>query len=154
MTAPLDIAANADDLEPVALSLAFDTVRKSDVDQVVFGWANVSVAKDGTEVVDSQGENVPIEDLETAAYLFTMAFRESGEDHQGEALGTLVESVVYTPEKQAAMGLEKNAAGEWPLHQGWWVGFHYPDRAVYDRIKNTKHMFSIQGRSLRVPVAA
>lgn len=139
---------------PVSMSFGFEPVRKDDVQQVVFGWANVSIRKDGTTVVDSQGEHVPVEDLETAAYLFTMSFRESGEDHAGEAKGTLIESLVTTTEKQEAMGLAKNDAGEWPLPQGWWVGFHYPDRAVYDTVKTAKGMFSIQGRALRVPVAA
>ena len=143
--------------EPVAMALAFEPVavtKSADEQQIVFGWANVSIRKDGSEVVDSQGENVPIEDLETAAYLFTMAFRESGEDHEGEAKGTLVESVVFTAEKQEALGLAKNEAGEWPLPQGWFVGFHYPEKADYETAKNAKGMFSIQGRSLRVPVSA
>jgi hypothetical protein len=133
---------------PVSMSMAFDVVRKDAEQQLIFGWANVSVRKDGTLVIDSDGENVPIEDLELAAYQFTMSYRETGEDHAGEARGTLVESVVFTEEKCKAMGIPE---GTVPL--GWWTGFYLPDPDDFGKVKSgAKGMFSIQGRSRKVLV--
>lgn len=120
-------------------------IVKSDAQQnLVFGWANVAIEKTGEQIVDRQQHVIDIEDLEMAAYLFNLAFRQTGEMHQGEALGSLVESLVVTPEKLIALGLEEDA-----LPCGWWVGFHIPDDAIFAKIVSGEYqMFSIQGRAV------
>lgn len=135
-------------LDAWSMEAAFEAVQKNEDEGLIFGWANVAVRKDGTVVVDSDGEHVPIEDLETAAYVFTLKYRATGADHAGEVRGELVESVVFTDEKIAAMGLEPGS-----IHKGWWVGFHLDDPADYQAVKSgDKGMFSIQGTARKVLV--
>jgi len=75
-------------------------VSKVDSDRnLVFGWAYVSITKDGKQVVDHSSEFVDPVDLEDAAYIFNLDFRKSGEMHEGDAVGELIESFMVTPEK-------------------------------------------------------
>jgi len=121
-------------------------IAKIDADRhLVFGWANVAVQKDGTPVEDLHGDVIAITDLEEAAYAFNLEFRATGEMHTGEAVGQLVESFVVTQEKLEKMGLAQHA-----LPQGWWVGFHIPDDAIFAKVKEGAYtMFSIQGMGTR-----
>lgn len=132
--------------------MANSDVRIGKIDEqrnLVFGWANVAITKDGEQISDRQGHQIDVEELENAAYVFNLAFRKSGADHQGDAIGQLIESLVVTPEKLTAMGLAKNA-----LPQGWWIGFYIEDDAVFEKVKTGDYeMFSIQGRALLEPVA-
>ncbi len=124
-------------------------ISKADDERgLVFGWANIAVRKDGTEVVDSQGDSISPDDLEDGAYLFNLHFRKTGEMHRGEAVGELVESLVVTPDKLEAMGLAKDA-----LPLGWWVGFKVPPEVLAKVKSGDYRMFSIQGRGERTPVA-
>jgi hypothetical protein len=124
-------------------------IQKVDEDrQLVFGWANVAIRKDGQEVVDSQGDSIGPEDLEDAAYLFNLSFRKSGEMHRGDSKGDLVESFVVTPAKLKALGLDGDA-----LPLGWWVGFKVHDKDVFAKVKAGDYrMFSIQGKAKRIDV--
>jgi len=121
-------------------------VVKVDADQnLVFGWAYVSIDKSGEQVVDHSGDIIDPDDLETAAYVFNLQFRESGVMHEGESVGKLVESLAVTPSKLEAMGLQKDA-----LHQGWWLGFYIEDDGIFEKVKRGEYsMFSIQGRAVR-----
>ena len=95
-------------------------------------------------VVDSEGDVVPIAELEQAAYDFVLWNREGREMHRGEAVASLVESMVFTPDKIALLGLE----GGVPM--GWWVGFKVFDDEAWAKIKDgTYSMFSIGGRAKR-----
>lgn len=122
-------------------------VAKVDADnRLVFGWANVAIRKDGEQVTDSHDEQIDPEDLENAAYLFNLEFRELNERHKGVSKGRLVESLAVTPEKLEAMGLVKDA-----LPQGWWVGFYVEDDAAWEKVKKGEYaMFSIEGSATRV----
>ncbi len=124
-------------------------IAKVNEDQnLVFGWAYVSVDKDGSQVVDHSGEIIEPEELEMAAYLFNLRFRGTGEMHKGDVVGQLIESLAVTPDKLEAMGLAKDA-----LHSGWWLGFHIEDDGVFEKIKNGEYsMFSIQGVAVREDV--
>lgn len=126
-----------------------DKIVKHDSDNnLVFGWANVAIRKDGEVVQDSHEDVIDPGDLEMAAYVFNLQFRESGIDHKGDAVGRLVESLVVTEDKLEALGLEKSA-----LPQGWWVGFYVEDDAVFEKVKTGEYsMFSIQGMALREEV--
>lgn len=116
-------------------------VKIDNDEHLVFGWANVAVRKDGTEVVDSHDHHIPSEDLEYAAYVYVLKFREGDEMHTEEVKAHLVESFYVTPEKLEKMGLPSDS-----LPQGWWVGFYIEDDELWTRVKNgTYRMFSIAG---------
>jgi hypothetical protein len=117
--------------------------------QIVFGWASVAFTKSGAQVIDSHHSMIDTEDLETAAYLFTLQFRELNECHGPGTCGQLVESFMVTPEKLEMMGLAKDA-----LPTGWWVGFYVEDDAVWNKVKMGElPMFSIEGMAIEEAVA-
>jgi hypothetical protein len=124
-------------------------IAKFDEDRhLVFGWANVAIRKDGTRITDHHGDQIDPADLEDAAYVFNLQFRETGVMHTGKAVGRLVESFFVTPEKLAKMALPPDA-----LPQGWWVGFYIEDDDVFAKVKSGAFsMFSIQGRAVREAV--
>lgn len=115
--------------------------------QMVFGWANIAKEANGSFPIDWDGDVTKPEDLEAAAYTFVLKYRATGEQHEGEAKGQLVESVMFTKEKQEALGIPEGIVPE-----GWWVGFHVPDKEVFAKIKSGEYeMFSVQGDARRVP---
>lgn len=131
------------------LLLASAGVTKTDAaQQNVFGWAYVCKRADGEQVVDHSGEMIDVADLEAAAYEFVVDSREGGDLHKGDAVATMIESVVFTEEKAAALGIP---AGTMPT--GWWVGFHVPDADVFAKVAaGDRAMFSIAGSAQREPV--
>ena len=124
-------------------------VQKSDDDKMLaFGWANVAVRANGEQIEDWQGDIIDPEDLENAAYEFVQLYREGGEMHERGGVATLIESVVFTEEKQRAIGIP---AGVLPV--GWWIGFKVLDPEVWEKVKDgTYSMFSIEGTAERVEV--
>lgn len=126
----------------------FSIHKSSDEKRLAFGWANVSITAGGEEIVDWQDDMIAPEELENAAYKFVEFYREGGEMHERGGCAVLVESVVFTEEKMAAMGIEK---GVLPI--GWWIGFHVTDDEVWEKIKSGEYsMFSIEGQAERVEV--
>lgn len=126
----------------------FTKAREQEDEQLVFGWANWSLDKDGQVPFDWHGDIKSPAELEKAAYNFVLKYRATGEQHQGGVKGHLVESVMFTKEKMAAMGIPEGI-----LPQGWWVGFHIPDKEVFAKVKSGEYqMFSIEGKSKRVPI--
>lgn len=127
------------------------TITKIDEDKrLVFGWASVSITVDGEQVEDRQHDLIDPEDLEEAVYEYVLNFRDSGEEHIStlRKKGKLVESCVFTEEKQKAMGIPD---GVLPI--GWWIGFKIEDDAAWEKVKNgTYKMFSIEGKARREPV--
>lgn len=127
------------------------TIMKTDDDKrLVFGWASVSITIDGEQLEDCQQDMIDPEDLEEAAYEYVLNFRDTGEEHIStlRKKGKLVESCVFTAEKQKAMGIPE---GILPI--GWWIGFKIEDDDAWEKVKNgTYKMFSIEGRANRVPV--
>ena len=126
----------------------FQIQKVDDEKRLVFGWANIAVTVDGEQVVDYQGDMIDPEELENAAYKFVELYRDEGEMHERTGVGFLVESVIFTLEKQAAMGLP---AGTLPV--GWWVGFKVTDDDVWEKVKTGEYpMFSIGGTGVREDV--
>lgn len=121
--------------------------------QNVFGWASVGYLPDNggyREYVDWQGDVLKsIEDIEDAAYDFTLNSRDQGTEHIGKGgKGSLIESFVSTPEKWRAMGIPN---GVLPI--AWWTGFHISDPQSWDGVKKGKYrMFSVQGQGRRIPL--
>lgn len=139
--------------EHVTLSGEFAVAKTDDDAQVVFGWASVAQKADGTDVIDSDNELVDPAALEAAAYEFVLNSREAGADHAGEPIGRLVESIVFTAEKQEALGLPP---GLLPI--GWFVGYKIDDDDVWASVRSAERlMFSIDATAMiedAGPVAA
>lgn len=125
------------------------TVVKSDGDQrLVFGWANVAVRVDGEQIVDWQQDMIDIAELEKAAYGYVTEFGTAGEMHRRGGVGRVIESIVFTKEKAAALGIPPDI-----MPEGWWIGFQITDDVVWERIKKGEYsMFSIEGTAVREPV--
>ena len=127
------------------------TIIKSEDDKkLVFGWASISITAGGEQLEDLQHDLINPEDLEEAVYEYVLNFRDTGEEHRPNLRkkGKLVESCVFTAEKQKAMGLPEGV-----LPVGWWIGFKIEDDEAWEKVKNgTYRMFSIEGRAQRVPV--
>ncbi|MDO4281345.1 MAG: XkdF-like putative serine protease domain-containing protein [Peptococcaceae bacterium] len=135
----------------VEKSLPTVEIFKTDDDRrLVFGWASVALTEDGEPIEDLQKDVIDPDDLEEAAYEYVLHFRDTGEEHQPglRKKGKLVESCVFTAEKQRAMGLEPDS-----LPVGWWIGFKIDDEDTWQRVKDgTYQMFSIEGRAEREPL--
>lgn len=124
-------------------------IMKSDDDKMLaFGWANVSMRINGELIEDWQSDIIEPEELENAAYNYVLFYREGGEMHERGGAAVLIESVVFTEEKMAAMGIP---AGTLPV--GWWIGFKVTDEEVWQKVKDgTYPMFSIEGEAERIEV--
>lgn len=130
----------------VYLSVGFDIYKARDDEQLVSGWANVAIDKDGKAPLDWQDDVIAPETLEKAAMQFMMDYRGSGEMHKGNSKGTVVESIVLTKEKQKAIGIPDGVVPE-----GWFITVKVHDPEVFAKVKDgTYKMFSIQGSAKRV----
>lgn len=131
--------------DPVKKKHRFNIQKVDEEKRLVFGWANVSVTVDGKLVEDLQEDMIDPDVLEAAAYKFAELYREGGEMHERTGVAVMVESVVLTAEKQAAIGIP---AGTLPV--GWWIGFRVTDDDVWERVKTGEYsMFSIGGTAIR-----
>jgi hypothetical protein len=122
-----------------------------EVHQNVFGWAYVTHRPDGQVNIDQSGDFVDdVEELERAAYDFVMNSRRGDADHDEVQVAVLIESMVFTPEKLAALGVSTDFR-----LAGWWVGFHVFDPVVWDRVVSGElKMFSISGTWTETPIDA
>lgn len=123
-------------------------IKKINEDErLVFGWFSV-VEKGGKLIKDGEGDHIEPEQLEKAAYNYVLDARIAGDSHVRKGVGQLVESIVFTKEKQEALGIDLGCVG-------WWGGFHIDDDSVWDKIKKGEYpMFSIGGTGTRVPKEA
>jgi hypothetical protein len=120
-------------------------VYKIDDEGLVFGWASVAVTADGATVVDSHDDIIDPAELEKAVYPYVLKFGDAGAMHTGDSVGRLVESLIFTKEKAAALGIPEGV-----MPTGWWVGFKIDDPDVFAKVKSGEYpMFSIQGRAER-----
>ena len=126
-----------------AWSIPFRVLKADGDQQLVFGWASVST-KGGVPIVDKQDDIITSAELEKAAYDFVLYSRTQGDMHARRGVGRMVESCVFTAEKQAALGIDLGM-------EGWWVGFKVDDTGVWKRIKAGElPEFSIGGKGERV----
>lgn len=130
-------------MEPVAEGV----LAKVDEDKrLVFGWANIIKDEEGHLLVDRQDDFIDSEDeLEKAAYQYVLNSRDGGEMHVRKGVSTMVESVVLTKEKQAALGIPEGT-----VPTGWWIGFRVNDDRVWDQVKKGDYVgFSVHGTGHR-----
>lgn len=124
-------------------------IMKSDNEKMLaFGWASVSIRADGELIEDWQGDIIAPCELEEAAYEYVRLYGEGGEMHERGGVAVLIESVVFTEDKMAAMGI---SVGTLPV--GWWIGFKVTDSGVWEKVKDgTYTMFSIEGEAERIEI--
>lgn len=132
-------------------------IAKADAKRkMVFGF--FSVNKVGDELVeDLQGDLIETDVLEKAAYNYVLDARVQGEGHIRKGVGRLVESVVLTYEKQAAIQKCLRAQGiEAGIDlgcEGWFGGFKVDDDEVWKAIEKGDYpAFSIGGSGKRIPL--
>lgn len=133
------------------------TISKVDDDErQVFGWASVTEIN-GKPVVDLQGDLLDTYELEKAAYDYVVNSRVGGEMHERigksapKQIGTLIESMVITPEKIEKMGLPPETP------HGWWIGFQVDKgeagEQAWSKLKGGEYTgFSIHGLGKRQPI--
>lgn len=132
-------------------------ISKLDTDQhLAFGWASLSKVN-GQPYVDRQGDWIPIDETEAAAYDYVINSRVGGDMHRRAGVtknfgphkvADLVESFVVTPEKLSKMGLPSDA-----LPEGWWLGMKVHDDTTWADIKAGRRTgFSVHGSGIRKAV--
>lgn len=132
--------------DEINVGVTFDITKSSGAEGLVSGWASVATNADGSLPLDWQDDVVRAEVLEKAAINFMLDYRDSGVMHQGDSKGTVVESIVFTKEKQACIGIPEGTVPE-----GWFITVKISDPEVFAKVKNgTFKMFSIQGKAKRI----
>jgi len=128
--------------------LQFDVIRKSAADErhYLTGWAYVAADADGLTVVDLQDHVIHIDDLQKSARTFMRDFRASGDMHEGQPDGDVVESVVFHPEMKKALGIPEGT-----LPDGWLVTVEVSAAEFAKAIDGSRLMFSIEGQATGVP---
>ena len=130
----------------MSITTTFKVAKANDSEGLVSGWANVAVNADGSLPLDWQDDIIRPETLEKAAINFMMDYRGSGAMNEGDSKGIVVESIVFTKEKQAAIGIPEGV-----IPEGWFITVKILDPVVFEQVKNgTFKMFSIQGHAKRV----
>ena len=122
-------------------------VSKIDLDKkLVFGWASIIKDAEGKVLVDRQNDYIDSEDeLESAAYHYVLNSRDGGELHINKGVSTMIESVVFSKEKQQAMGIPEGV-----IPTGWWIGFRVNDDRVWEEVKKGAYTgFSVHGTGRR-----
>lgn len=125
----------------------FKIAKSIEDKRIAFGWASIAKDEAGNDLVDLSDDIIEPDTLENAVYEFVKLYREGGEMHERGGCATLVESIVFTPEKMSAMGIPEGT-----LPTGWWIGFHVTDDEVWSKVKSGEYpMFSIEGEAVREP---
>lgn len=128
------------------VNVMFDITKSKDDEGLVSGWANVAVNADGSIPLDWQDDIILPETLEKAAINFMKDYRGSGVMHEGDEQGVVVESIVFTKEKQAILGIPEGCVPE-----GWFITVKVTNPEVFKAVKEgTYKMFSIQGNAKRI----
>ena len=111
---------------------------KNDEQRLVYGWFSV-VEKNGEPVVDTQDHIITADVLQKAVHSFIMQSRVGKVMHEGEPVSVLVDSMVFTKEVQAALGIDLGAVG-------WFGAFKVLDDATWAAVKKGElPAFSIAG---------
>jgi hypothetical protein len=139
-----DQSNSSDNARPFTVEIPI--IKTDDEFQYCYGWASISTV-DGQHIIDKQGDIIPVEELEKAAYEFVQFSRDMGEMHMKIGVGRMIESCVFTKEKARtcnilAMDDQANQL------EGWFVGFHVVDPHAWQAIKSGERPeLSIGGRA-------
>lgn len=130
--------------EGVAKAMRVD-IKKSDPDKrQVFGWMSVCT-KGGEYFFDKQDDMILVDALEPAVYEYVLSSRVGGDMHVEKGVSRLIESMMFTKEKQDALGIDLG-------QEGWWVGYQVDSPPLWDAIKRGERPeFSIGGAAVSMP---
>lgn len=135
---PLGLWQKSVSYKPLVVQLCKLTKQDNDR-KIVFGFFSV-VEVDGVPVIDSQGDVITSEALEEAVYKYVMFSRMGDERHDEKVKAVLIESMVFTKEKQEALKIDLG-------YVGWWGGFKVLDQEMWNKFKTGEYeSFSIGGR--------
>ena len=117
--------------------------------QLVFGFANVTVDEAGMPPLDYDGDMMDTDVLEAAAYNYVLNHGVANQEHEwGSDAGWLVESMMFTKDKMNSLGIPEGL-----IPESWFAGFYIPDPDVHKKVLDgTYNMFSIQGSAKRIPL--
>ncbi len=139
-----EVDKSAEQGEPWEVEVVVTKAEDVKDQHLMFGFASMA-EMDGKLIIDKQGDMIDPEDLEKAAYDFVLYHRRLGDMHERIGVGDMVESMVFTKQKQELLGIDLGV-------QGWWVGFKVTDEDLWKRVKAGElPEFSIGGRALRMP---
>lgn len=127
--------------------IRFETeIAKLDQDQrLVYGWATI-YRQNGQPVIDRQGDQISEAEVVKMAHRFVDEARIAKAMHQGQTVGSVVESLVLTEAIQKALGIDLGKAG-------WFIGMHIDDDAAWQKVKTGEwRTLSIGGQGRRVPM--
>lgn len=131
--------------EPEVVNFEFSATNIEEEQQLVFGWAYVCETVEGTSVTDFSDQVIEPLELEAAVYQFVRWGGMASVEHTHMYAGSLVESIVFTEEKQQALGIPP---GTVPI--GWWVGIYVYAKDVFDKVKSGElKMLSIAGKAIK-----
>lgn len=135
-----------DDWSATEFSVGIPISKSVDDQRLVFGWAYV-VEENGQTVTDHSGDQWDEADMEKAFYGFAEEVGIAGDMHKTIGVGKLVECMVFTKEKQNALGIDLGKVGAW-------VGFRL-DEESYAKVKSGEcKMLSIGFTGTRTPIDA
>jgi hypothetical protein len=133
---------------------SYDIIKSDDEQRMVYGWASV-ISEGGLAVIDTQGDIIEASELEKSTTEFMKDVRHAAEMHarngdgsfsQDLAIGQVVHSFPLTKGFMDALGIDCD-------REGWIVGIHVTNDAVWDRVKKGElRAFSIGGHGNREPV--
>lgn len=145
-TIAVEADAEAFALVKRTLLVRMPVVVKADNDlRIAYGWASVAEI-DGKPVIDSDNETITEADLDAYARQFVLGRHGGKVMHEGERESDLVESMMFTREKQKVLGIDLGKVG-------WWVGLQYRKAETWARIKSGElPMFSLSGYARPKPI--
>ena len=134
------------------ITIPIQVVRKDHDQQKVWGIFSLSKINDKF-VVDSQGDLITPDEIQTAAHNFMLTSRMAGAMHKEMGVGRLIESFVFTKEtsqmiEDTLKGLGAEGATIQPNAEFWVGAFKIDDEDVWKLIKSGEFKdFSIGGRA-------
>lgn len=132
---------NAAPLAKVQIEVAKDEAA-GDM-RYIGGWASV-IEVDGKPLVDRQEDVIEQDELLKAAHDFMRSYRRGKVQHKGEPDQVeYVESLVFTPDVQKALGVDLGKVG-------WWIGGFVKSDDAWADVKGGKlRTLSIGGKAVR-----
>lgn len=108
--------------------------------RLVYGFASV-IEENGQTVIDRQDDIIKPDELVKAAHKFISDARVAKMMHDGEQVGEVVESIVFTEDVQEALGIDLNKVG-------WFIAMKIHNDDVWEKFKSGElEAFSIGGRA-------
>lgn len=127
-----------------------DIEAVNDEERIVYGWASV-VEVGGEPVIDHQDDVIDLQEITKAAHEFLDGERTGGvmhvmQDGKPVRVGKVVESIVFRPELQEALGVSLGKSG-------WFIGYQVEHDGIWKKVKSGDlRAFSIGGKGRRTPV--